>query len=108
MQSLDHTGNVTNRLAVRFYRQHGVEQIAPGFDRQPVPNAALMTCHHCLRYAMGWCPVHQKGHSPYREPYFLTLSDGRRLRLAFDCRRCLMRVTLDMDMTKSTPSTHAL
>ena len=51
-----------------------------------------MFCRHCLRYSMGWCPVHQKGRSPYREPYYLASSDGRRFRLEFDCKNCQMKV----------------
>lgn len=92
---LDYTGNVTNALAARFYRQHGVDSIAPGYELQPVPGAVLMFCRHCLRHQMGWCPVYQHGHSPYTEPYSLVLSDGRRFRLEFDCKQCMMRIRQD-------------
>ena len=51
-----------------------------------------MTCRHCLRYSLGWCPTRQHGHSPYREPYYLVSADGRRFRLSFDCNNCLMHV----------------
>ena len=66
--------------------------MAPAYERQAVSGAALMFCRHCLRYNMGWCPVHHKVHSPYREPYFLVSSDGRRFRLEFDCKHCQMKV----------------
>lgn len=54
-----------------------------------------MFCKHCLRYSMGWCPVHHKVKSPYREPYYLVSTDGRRFRLDFDCKVCQMKVSLD-------------
>jgi putative protease len=69
-----------------------VQRIAPAFEQAPVPHAVLMFCKHCLRYSMGWCPVHQRVRSPYTEPYFLQSSDGRRFRLEFDCRHCQMKV----------------
>ena len=93
--SLTYQGNVMNAEARAFYVEHGVRDIAPAFEKQPAPHAVLMTCRHCLRYAMGWCPVHQKGKSPYREPYSLVSADGRRFRLEFDCKECLMRVYAD-------------
>ena len=90
--SLTYLGNVMNSSAHRFYIVHGVKNMAPAYERQAVSGAALMFCRHCLRYSMGWCPVHHKVHSPYREPYFLVSSDGRRFRLEFDCKHCQMKV----------------
>ena len=90
--SLTYLGNVMNEAAYRFYQTHGVRSIAPAYEQQPVPNAILMTCRHCLRYSMGWCPTRQGKRSPYREPYFLVSADGRRFRLSFDCKNCLMLV----------------
>ena len=37
--------------------------------------------------------MHQKGQSPYREPYYLVGTDGKRFRLAFDCKNCQMKVS---------------
>ena len=90
--SLTYLGNVMNAEALHFYRAHGVQSVAPAYEHQPVPGAVLMFCRHCLRYSMGWCPTHQKGRSPYREPYYLVAGDGRRFRLAFDCKNCQMKV----------------
>ncbi|MCD8310081.1 MAG: U32 family peptidase [Prevotellaceae bacterium] len=90
--SLSYKGNVMNEQARRFYQTHGLSFIDPAFERQPVPGAALMTCKHCLRYSMGWCPVYQKRESPYKEPFYLTGAADRRFRLAFDCKRCQMEV----------------
>ena len=91
-QALTYLGNVMNGEALRFYRGHGVQAVAPAYERQPVPGAVLMFCRHCLRFSMGWCPSHQKGRSPYREPYYLVAGDGRRFRLEFDCKNCQMKV----------------
>ena len=86
--TLTYLGNVMNGQAVSFYAGHGVASIAPAFERAPAEKAVLMFCKHCLRYSMGWCPVHQRERSPYREPYYLVSTDGKRFRLEFDCKNC--------------------
>ena len=91
-QELTYLGNVMNGAAAAFYHDHGVRRIAPAFEKEAPETAVLMCCKHCLRYSMGWCPVHHKVRSPYREPYFLVSSDGKRFRLQFDCKLCQMKV----------------
>ena len=95
LNELTYLGNVMNEGAARFYRHHGVTKMAPAFEKQPATDAVLMFCKHCLRYSMGWCPVHQRGKSTYREPYYLVSSDGKRFRLEFDCKLCQMKVMTD-------------
>lgn len=90
--TLTYLGNVMNGQAVSFYAGHGVASIAPAFERALAEKAVLMFCKHCLRYSMGWCPVHQRERSPYREPYYLVSTDGKRFRLEFDCKNCQMKV----------------
>lgn len=92
IQTLTYLGNVMNDQARRFYLDHGVKNIVPAYEKESPSKAVLMFCRHCLRYSMGWCPVHQKGRSPYREPYYLLGNDGRRFRLEFDCKNCQMKV----------------
>ena len=92
LSELTYLGNVMNEGAARFYRHHGVVKLAPAFEKSPPQEAVLMFCKHCLRYSMGWCPVHQRGKSPFREPYYLVSSDGKRFRLEFDCKLCQMKV----------------
>ncbi|MGL5938382.1 MAG: peptidase U32 family protein [Phocaeicola sp.] len=89
---LTYLGNVFNKEAHSFYVQHGVRSIAPAFEKEPVKDAALMFTKHCLRYTMGWCPTYQQGSSPYKEPYYLVSSDGRRFQLKFDCKQCQMKL----------------
>ena len=88
---LDYTANIYNAEAEAFYHSHGVQAVERAYEEQPRTDATLMFTRHCLRYSMGWCPVHQRGRSPFREPYYL-LYEGTRLRLEFDCTRCEMRV----------------
>lgn len=92
ISELTYLGNVMNANAYSFYQNHGVKRIASAFEKTPVENAVLMFCKHCLRYSMGWCPVHHKVRSPYKEPYCLVSSDGKRFRLEFDCKLCQMKV----------------
>lgn len=91
-EELTYLGNVMNAGAASFYQKHGVQRIAPAYEKTPVEDAALMFCKHCLRYSMGWCPTHHKARSPYKEPYYLVSADGKRFRLEFDCKQCQMKV----------------
>ncbi len=95
VQGLTYLGNVMNSHATSFYHDHGVSFVAPAYEQQAVDDVALMFCKHCLRYSLGWCPMHQKGQSPYHEPYYLVGTDGKRFRLEFDCRNCQMKVYVD-------------
>ena len=63
-----------------------------GLRKEAMEDAVLMFCKHCLRYSMGWCPIHQRVRSPYKEPYYLVSNDGKRFRLEFDCKNCQMKV----------------
>ena len=92
-QTLSYLGNVMNTRAASFYQDHGVKDIEPAYEKQAVEEAVLMFCKHCLRYSMGWCPVHQRERSPYKEPYYLVGTDGKRFRLSFDCKICQMKVS---------------
>ncbi|MBQ4524893.1 MAG: U32 family peptidase [Bacteroidaceae bacterium] len=93
IKKLPYTGNVMNAEAKAFYHTHGVSDIQPAFEAvKPEGEQVVMTCRHCLRYSMGWCPVHHRKSSPFREPYYIISSDGRRFRLEFDCRNCQMKI----------------
>ena len=91
-QTLTYLGNVMNARAASFYKDHGVQAIAPAYEKQPVEEAILMFCKHCLRYSMGWCPIHHRERAPYREPYYLIGTDGKQFRLSFDCKNCQMTI----------------
>lgn len=94
---LSYLGNVHNRLAAEFLREHGVTDIAPSFERQPQSDVALMFCRHCVRYLVGLCAKHPNPnplpmrYSSVHEPLYLQ-SQNNRLRLEFDCAECEMRI----------------
>lgn len=93
-QKLTYLGNVANMKAESFYRKHEVAEITKAFELQQEKNVPLMFTKHCLRYSMGWCPLHGESKSPFKEPYFLIYKD-KRLRLHFDCKNCEMQVSID-------------
>ena len=82
-----HLLNIANREAARFY---GTDISA--YELHPAPDALLMQCRHCLRYALGYCVRHGGRRPVWREPLYLRLGDGRRFRLEFDCRNCQMNI----------------
>ena len=57
-------------------------------DKMAIPESALMTCHHCIRYANGMCP---KITGKPVGPLFIRNSENI-FGLEFDCKNCLMRV----------------
>ena len=92
--TLTYLGNVMNNKAREFYAGHGVTQMDDAFEKQSVDKAVVMFCKHCIRFAMGWCPTKQNGKSPYKEPYYLQSLDGKKFRLVFDCKNCIMKVVI--------------
>ncbi len=91
---LDYRGNVSNSLAMAFYKEHGVEDIQPAYEVSPVDGATIMYCKHCIKHSFGWCSK-SGNRSPYREPFYLVSSDGKRFSLAFDCKQCIMMVNAE-------------
>lgn len=84
--------NVANRLAREFYAQHGLYP-TPAFElHEPEGEKVLMQCRHCLRYSLGRCVRHGGEKPTWQEPLFLTLANGKRFKLRFDCKRCVMEV----------------
>ncbi|MCQ2096207.1 MAG: U32 family peptidase [Bacteroidaceae bacterium] len=49
------------------------------------PSDALMTCKHCIKFAMGWC-------GKRTNTLYLQLENGIRFRLEFDCKNCQMKL----------------
>ena len=89
---LDYTSNVSNHLAKQFLKEHGAQSVEPAFEVKPLPDATLMTCKHCIRYANGQCPRETKRPPTWKEPLALRMSDGRTFPLTFDCAKCEMSV----------------
>ena len=61
-------------------------------DPDAIPTA-LMTCHHCIRYANGMC---SKETGQKATPLFIR-NGANTFRLEFDCRNCLMTVSAVTD-----------
>lgn len=93
-EKLDYKGNVSNKLAKSFYESHDVQDISPAFELKPVENATVMFCKHCIKLSMGWCSK-CGAKLPYTEPLYLVSGDGRRFRLKFDCKECMMHVVAE-------------
>ena len=98
-QELDFSGvafsyqaNVANALGRRWLLQRGAERVAPAFEIRQPRHAVIMTCRHCLRYALGQCPRATGQQPSWKEPLSLRLPDGRAFPLVFDCRHCEMQV----------------
>lgn len=89
--SIDYCGNVSNCYARVFYKEHGVQNIAPAYEKEQPAGVPVMYCKHCLKYAFGWCSKDGEK-SPFKEPYYLVSADGRRFRLAFNCGSCTMTI----------------
>lgn len=79
--------NIANQLSRQFYDADTLTAYELRGGDGP-----LMQCRHCLRFELGYCVKHGGKQSKWREPLFLRLADGRRLRLEFDCKHCQMNV----------------
>lgn len=90
--TLSYTGNVFNDKARSFYKLHGVQSIAPAYEKQPAPDAVIMFCKHCIRHTLGMCKKQGGMHTSFQEPFYLVSGDKQRFRLEFDCRNCQMLV----------------
>ncbi len=91
-RTFDYSENVANSLSKAFYLEHGAGNIAPAFEIKHEKNAKLMTCRHCIRYALGYCPTYHKRKAPWQEPLRLRLPNGDTFPLHFDCKNCEMNV----------------
>lgn len=92
-KSIDYRDNVANRLAERFYREHGVDQIERALEsgkRSEMKGIRLMTTRHCILRELGMCKK-EKGLGRYTEP--LRLQTGKdEFTLEFNCRDCEMHL----------------
>jgi collagenase-like PrtC family protease len=91
-KTLSYLGNVLNQKAAAFYRQHGVQEIAPaaesGLDMR---GKRVMHTRYCVKHQLGLCP-RENDAPPLKEPLYLIDEDGHRYRLRLDCAACEMGV----------------
>ena len=92
--NIDYKGNISNKYAKRFYENHKVTDILPAYEIDAPNGATVMFCKHCIKYSLGWC-TKSGGKAPFKEPFYIVSGDGRKFRLAFDCKECIMRVVAE-------------
>jgi 23S rRNA 5-hydroxycytidine C2501 synthase len=91
IKQLSYLGNVINAKAEAFYREHGVEDVQPGFEVKAEEGVPLMFCKHCIKFTMGWCP--KEGYkATFKEPLYLK-NNNQLYKLTFDCKICEMRIS---------------
>ena len=92
-KTVGYEGNISNRLAMQFFKRHGVEAPELAFEKLSEHHGkTVMTMKHCLKFQMGFCRKFG-GREPdnFSEPFYL--NDGKNeLRLEFDCAQCVMKV----------------
>jgi len=97
--NLSYEWNVSNSLARAFYERHGAKHIEQAYelsvnDARPL----LMTTRLCLKYELGWCPIHknEKVLKNITDPGTdLYLKNGSlTLKCQFDCNSCIMQLNL--------------
>lgn len=86
---VDYSANVANKSAEKFYKDCGAERVEPAWELKEPENAPVMTCRYCLRSEIGMCLKRRDADRSY---LFLRLADGRRFRLDFDCKNCIMKI----------------
>lgn len=93
---LDYRDNVANNLAVKFYREHGVNQIekAAEVTGNLKEGSVVMTTRHCILRELGMCSKEKRKSAKLRFPLYLNYAGGRFL-LEFNCKSCEMEVKLD-------------
>jgi putative protease len=90
----NHRNNRPRRDAPRASagESSGHMRCVPTTNPDEIPTA-LMTCHHCIRYANGMC---SKETGQKATPLFIR-NGNNIFRLEFDCRNCLMTVSAVTD-----------
>ena len=73
--------------------ESGRTRCVPTMENPDEIPAALMTCHHCIRYSNGLC---SKETGQRATPLFIR-NGTNTFRLSFDCRNCLMTVSAVTD-----------
>lgn len=93
-KDLDYRHNIANDYARNFYERHGAFVREEALEKSGLTaDRPLMTTKYCLRYVLGACPKQAQA-KKLNEPLFLE-NKGKRYRLHFDCRHCLMELLSD-------------
>lgn len=87
---LDFHGNVSNSLAEKFYKKHGINTPQPAFEiSKPLEQPTIVTTKYCVRYELWLCNGNSKSSK------LLIMEDRHHsYRLDFDCKQCIMKIIL--------------
>ena len=93
VDSFHFENNISNRLAMQFYRRHGIENPEMGVEKRESTNRLqVMITKHCLQHELGFCKrFGGEFPSHLSEPLFLWDGESR-FELEFDCRNCMMKI----------------
>jgi 23S rRNA 5-hydroxycytidine C2501 synthase len=95
-KKIDFTHNVSNHLAKKFYKKHGVEIVERSFETSLHKiDGPLMTTKLCLKHENNLCPEQSGNIENHTEPFYLT-DNNIKYRLVFDCKNCLMLIFEDI------------
>ena len=93
-KNLTHTANISNTLAEKFYKKHGVTEITQSFElSNNTQNKTLMTTRYCILFEMGLCDGNGK---TIKEELFLKDSSYK-YALTFNCKKCEMSIKHSAD-----------
>lgn len=90
VRHLTYHDNVANRLAEKFYRQHGAETVERALEASGKKGDVVMTTRYCLRRELGAC-LKEKNADRLPSPLYLT-AHAATYRLDFDCAHCQMKI----------------
>ena len=83
--------NVVNQKAAAFYRDHGIETVEAGFEKNKDQSGKeLMHTRYCILYELGRCRKQHKN-DDVQFPLWLC-NEKQQLKLEFDCGECFMKV----------------
>jgi len=93
---LTYLANIMNHEAKAFCEGQGYRVTEWAYEKEHQMDVPVMYCKHCLRYSLGWCHKHPNANlhsfNPSTETLYLQLANGRRFRLDFDCKECVMKL----------------
>lgn len=99
-KNIDYKGNVLNKLAKEFYREHGVNILEPAMESKTdiksevIGPRVLMHNKYCLLHELGYC-LKENRSVKLDLPLYL-VNQGNRVRVDFDCSSCEMKLYEDI------------
>lgn len=89
-KDLDYKANISNSLAEKFYKRHGVENIEKGFELSNSPQSkTIMTTKYCILFEMGLCD----GSGKKSKQKLYLQNSNRKFPLHLNCNKCEMKIS---------------